>query len=332
MDFVKFPDIEGFHNVIKLLEAYPHFAESPVAYRTKIKLHGTNAGVRIVDGEIAAQSRELFVTPENDNAGFAKWVESRKDFFSKIPGNHTVFGEWCGPGTVKKSDTAISNIQGKVFVVFAIMGTPTTNPKIEDGNIDLTDMFVDPDAIAEFLGKLPEDVFILPWHSEPVVVDFNSPASVQAIVDAGNKAVSDVEPCDPWVKKTFGVEGTGEGVVYYPTSGPMIIRKRFSNFAFKAKGDKHKVVKTKEAVQIAPEIAASIEEFVTLFVTEPRLEQAASVVKTFEKKNMGPFLQWISSDVLKESKAELEASGLTWDQVQKGVQTAAKTWFLTKVI
>jgi hypothetical protein len=37
---------------------------------------------------------------------------------------------------------------------------------------------------------------------------------------------------------------------------------------------------------------------------------------------------WIAADVQKESVAELETSGLTWDQVDKAVQTAARSWFL----
>jgi len=47
-------------------------------------------------------------------------------------------------------------------------------------------------------------------------------------------------------------------------------------------------------------------------------------------KNVGPFLKWMSHDVSKESADELEAAGLTWDQVQKGVQTASRNWFVSK--
>lgn len=45
---------------------------------------------------------------------------------------------------------------------------------------------------------------------------------------------------------------------------------------------------------------------------------------------MGPFLKWFGQDVEKESKAELEASGLKWDQVAKEVQVAARNWYKAK--
>jgi hypothetical protein len=35
-------------------------------------------------------------------------------------------------------------------------------------------------------------------------------------VDEMNKLVEAVDTEDPWVKETFGVTGTGEGVVWYP--------------------------------------------------------------------------------------------------------------------
>jgi hypothetical protein len=47
-----------------------------------------------------------------------------------------------------------------------------------------------------------------------------------------------------------------------------------------------------------------------------------------DSKKTGAFLQWIVADVKKESVAELEASSLTWAQVERAVQAAARKWFL----
>jgi hypothetical protein len=119
MDFKHFPDIEGFHVAVKSGE---YFGFPTVHYRGKIKLHGTNAGVRIKDGEVAAQSRTQLITPTSDNAGFAKWVETRKDWFKNLAyncNNVVIFGEWCGPGIMK--GTAINQIPHKAFVVFAVI-------------------------------------------------------------------------------------------------------------------------------------------------------------------------------------------------------------------
>lgn len=64
------------------------------------KIHGTNAQIAISDDgtEIFAGSRNRWVTPEDDNYGFANWVYPNKDALIKLlgPGRH--FGEWYGAG------------------------------------------------------------------------------------------------------------------------------------------------------------------------------------------------------------------------------------------
>jgi hypothetical protein len=62
------------------------------------KIDGTNGQVYITeDGDIFAGSRTRWVTPEQDNAGFAKWVQGNKmDLLRLGPGRH--FGEWWGAG------------------------------------------------------------------------------------------------------------------------------------------------------------------------------------------------------------------------------------------
>ena len=62
------------------------------------KLDGTNAQVFITeDGDLFAGSRTRWVTPQDDNYGFARWVEGRRDELLTLgPGQH--FGEWWGKG------------------------------------------------------------------------------------------------------------------------------------------------------------------------------------------------------------------------------------------
>jgi len=323
MEFVSFPSIESFFNVVKLTKSYPNLAQKPINYRGKIKLHGTNAGIRIHNGEVLAQSRTQIISPTNDNAGFARWVESSKDFWSKISylDEITVFGEWCGPGIMK--GTAINQVPNKLFAVFAIM---VGNAEIEKE--DFNPLIVEPEEIKSILGDLPNDVHILPWYDNGFSVDFIN-SDLQTLVDNLNKEVSIVEPEDPWVKSTFGISGTAEGIVYYPTIDGKVWRKLFSNFAFKAKGEQHKVTKTKEAVQLEPEVAKSIEDFVNLFVTDARVEQGISVCG-LDVKNTGAFLKWFNADVKKESVSELEVSNLKWDDVQSAVQNKARLKFIEK--
>ncbi len=62
------------------------------------KIDGTNAQILITeDGEIFAGSRTKWITPTDDNQGFAKWVEGNKNELLKLgTGRH--FGEWWGSG------------------------------------------------------------------------------------------------------------------------------------------------------------------------------------------------------------------------------------------
>jgi hypothetical protein len=62
------------------------------------KLDGTNAQIYIQeDGTILIGSRNRYITPEDDNYGFAKWVERNKAELMRLgPGTH--YGEWWGNG------------------------------------------------------------------------------------------------------------------------------------------------------------------------------------------------------------------------------------------
>lgn len=62
------------------------------------KIDGTNAQVHITEaGDVLAGSRNRYVTPEQDNYGFARWVKAHVDELRLLgPGRH--FGEWWGSG------------------------------------------------------------------------------------------------------------------------------------------------------------------------------------------------------------------------------------------
>jgi hypothetical protein len=62
------------------------------------KLDGTNGQILITDdGDIFAGSRSRWLTPTEDNHGFAKWVEGNKtELLTLGAGRH--FGEWWGLG------------------------------------------------------------------------------------------------------------------------------------------------------------------------------------------------------------------------------------------
>jgi len=62
------------------------------------KIDGTNAQILILEnGDIIAGSRNRFITKENDNYGFAGWVDRNKNELLKLGvGRH--YGEWFGNG------------------------------------------------------------------------------------------------------------------------------------------------------------------------------------------------------------------------------------------
>jgi hypothetical protein len=67
------------------------------------KLDGTNAQVFIPEdgGPILSGSRTRWITPEDDNFGFAKWVRENEEELRNLgPGRH--FGEWWGAGIQRR--------------------------------------------------------------------------------------------------------------------------------------------------------------------------------------------------------------------------------------
>lgn len=66
------------------------------------KIDGTNAQVLVTeDRQIYAGSRTRWITPEDDNFGFAAWVRDHSEELLELgPGRH--FGEWWGQGIQRK--------------------------------------------------------------------------------------------------------------------------------------------------------------------------------------------------------------------------------------
>lgn len=66
------------------------------------KIDGTNACIVITEDDIYAQSRTRIITPEQDNHGFARWVEEHKDSLRVDLGVGRFYGEWFGAGIQRK--------------------------------------------------------------------------------------------------------------------------------------------------------------------------------------------------------------------------------------
>ncbi len=327
---VAWGSIELLHNVIRTLTHLNELGQAfpVVEYRAKVKLHGSNCAVQVLPGAaIVAQSRTSLLTPQADYKGFAAWAHRHADYFGALAqpsdpaggAGLVLFGEWCGPGVEK--GMAISQAASKLFAVFGAQ---------QSGR-----MIYEPEALRALLpaAGAPAELHVLPWQGEPISIDYGARAALDAAAEQLNALVAAVEKEDPWVKAALGISGLGEGLVFYPVrvdgAAPPAEMEALMRLMFKAKGEKHRTAGTKQAVQVDASVVASIDELVSLMVTEARLEQGLGAVGGLrDPKLTGKFLAWITGDVKKESVAELEASGLTWPQVEKAVQAKAKAWWL----
>lgn len=87
VEFMPFPKIPRLNRDITITE----------------KIDGTNGAIGITGDPfrgytVYAQSRGRIITPENDNAGFAAWVEQNKAALAPVLGAGLHFGEWWGKG------------------------------------------------------------------------------------------------------------------------------------------------------------------------------------------------------------------------------------------
>lgn len=112
MEFKAFPKIEHVGNLYMTITQ---------------KIHGSNAQIYIFDTEsgrdLLVGSRNRWITPEDDNFGFATFVYKNKlEFITKLGlGQH--FGEWAGP-----SINSGEGLTEKTFVLFDEHKFPPERP------------------------------------------------------------------------------------------------------------------------------------------------------------------------------------------------------------
>lgn len=89
---------KGFLATLPEFQPFPKMARLSREVIITEKIDGSNGQIFIDElGGILAGSRNRWLTPENDNFGFCKWVYANQDELRKLgPGRH--FGEWWGSG------------------------------------------------------------------------------------------------------------------------------------------------------------------------------------------------------------------------------------------
>jgi hypothetical protein len=133
------------------------------------KIHGTNAQILIYkdgNGELQLKTgkRSQFITPENDNFGFARFIYDRKEEFIKKLGEGRHYGEWAGPGI-----NCGEGLKERTFCLFnwkrwkdePLPERTTTVPLIYHGGLSVT-------AINEAMEKLKtEGSKLVPGFMKP---------------------------------------------------------------------------------------------------------------------------------------------------------------------
>jgi hypothetical protein len=327
--FKRLTSIEGFAHVYRGQQ----FFDVPVTvqYGAKIKLHGTNAGVRLsADGTVTAQSRSRDISPGNDNAGFAKWVSDNAEAWvlpvsaqtQEMLGDIIYFGEWAGKG-IQKGD-AVTKLDTKYFFVFAVQ---------------YGDKFITTPADIEMMIPDLDNVVVLPWDiifEDPI--DFSDVGACEKFAEMLDSRVKEVGERDPFIYGIFGVEGPGEGWVISPVCDPgtdplegVLDVYWYNCMTFKVKVPDHNV-KTGPSASKDIVVPDGVPEFAEMFVTDARCEQGLweEMGGVAIPEGTGRFLKWLNKDIIKESEVELEEAGLVWKDVQKHVVVAARAWYLTK--
>ena len=343
---IPFPKIRQYKSVIKEIRHYSQHREADsegvyavnreaalpnLNYIGTVKLHGTNASVRLdQNGNLSIQSRGRILSLESDNAGFARFVieavgeDYWKNILSKIRSSWetsngpnelaqiTAYGEWCG-GNIQKG-IAISGLD-KMFVAFSICIT-----------IDEKRIWLEDDYLKHFNSPEQRVYNSLMFKCFNLNIDFENPGlSQNELVNITNSVE---EECPVGVY--FGVSGIGEGVVWRPDC---TIHPDFNDakFWFKVKGELHSETKIKTLVPINAEKAKGISEFVEMFATENRFEKGISFFKENEIEisieNTGKFIQWVVKDIFEEEEDTITASNIEKKDISKQISQKSKLWF-----
>ena len=350
-----FPSIEQYRTVIKYVNDRAErrqVSRPTLTFHGTVKLHGTNASVIVnSNGAYWAQSRSQVITPEADNAGFAAFAHrsdvkrlltafalnaenayfavSREDYVERYPVDVAVYGEWCG-GNIQGS-VALNKL-GKMFVIFAVRLVSKEDDEQKSVWLMPWDIEAAYDAVVSD-GTVQDGTPVYCIEKFPtykINIDFKDPAATQNELV---RITTEVEAKCP-VGAAFGVEGVGEGVVWTCVGGDPI-EIQVSDLVFKVKGEKHSDTKVKTIGAVDIERLGSIKELAESFVTDHRLEKGVaflqeSIEDVYDVKNIGPFLKWVGTDIIKEETDTIVGNGFEVKELTKTVNHLAKEWFLQR--
>lgn len=336
MMHITFPSLEQFDSIYAR-ETYTDDRRT-VAYRSKIKLHGTCASI-VIDPEngVSAQSRRKPLTVEDDNNGFAEWMEQSKDLWAQVACTETIvfYGEWAGPN-IAKGD-AIQRTDKQRFFIFAV-GVGTAPHFNDASKFSSKWMITCPEAIKNMIpeGIDTDLVRVLPYEDEePISFDFADDDQISQSLKLINDSVLVLEEIDPYVARTFGVRYPGEGFVMIPhvSEAGALSLEEYARRTFKTKTTKHRVRKQKAPASPREPLPETAVEFMETFCTTARMEQAQQEVCPGlpNIKAMGPMIAWMLGDIQKEAKAEIAALPVEFAKLKPMIAEATRNWYQAQI-
>jgi len=321
MSYLKFSKIPSLRNLMKerqIKNLNP--LETTLKFHGTVKLHGTHGAICVKsDGTVEAYSRSRLLSIDKDNAGFAAWVNSHKQYFSDNwthpqCSNVWLYGEWIGPSIQK--GVGINQLERKMFVLFGMY--------YDHGEGHENSRHVPAIEIPETWGANTIGFYSIrdadQYELHLDMVDPNKNGAWNDVLEL----VKMVEEECPWAK-LFDINGLGEGIVFTNYDDPK------NPIRFKVKGEKHQATSEKKVREIDPLVANKAEQFVAAVLTESRLNQGISYLEEMgleaTMQNTGTYIKWVLKDILDEESSLLGDIGLEWDQVKKTLNKKIVTWY-----
>lgn len=320
----KFPSIEQFRNIVKVIREshdykgkneegspiYNHTEPYPVIqFQGTVKLHGTNAAIVKYKDRVEFQSRERVLSLQQDNSNFMLSMSNKNldTLFGRMAREFNdyiaIYGEWCGKGIQK--GVAISELD-RMFVVFAV--------KVDD-------IWVTPNY---FYDNEQGIYNIHQFETYHIKIDFNNPELAQNKLSELTLKVEEECP----VGSHFGVKGVGEGIVWTANYNG-------NYYQFKVKGEKHSSTKVKTLASVDIDEVSNLNEFVSVVLTESRLNQGISFLKennhSIDQTSTGTYLKWVVGDVFKEESDLIVKNQISTKKVGGSLSNKAREWYFNYI-
>jgi hypothetical protein len=313
----------------------PSLPKPIIKFTGTVKLHGTSAAVLFNNiAGLWVQSRSNIITPQSDNAGFAFFVESKRESFInlilKVKEKYNIdldkntigiYSEWAGSNIQK--GVGIANIPKSCFI-YGIKISPIWESEEEQKET--------PAYWVDYMGVRDIDNSIynlLDFKTYEIEINFNRPELSQ------NKIIEmtmEVERECP-VAKVFGFDNTiGEGIVFSN------IDKSGTRIFFKSKGELHAgVSKVKTLKPVDDEKIQNCIDVAEKVTPAWRLEQILNETfdtlngGTIDIKQMGTYIKAVINDVIKEEIGIISDSGLEIKDISKYLSTISRNFFLQRL-